>query len=109
MTHDAQVGDTVRMTITLEGKVYAGVGGHPTLAGWWLDLPNRTYEILERMLPTEPGYYLSESEAKVKGVLQLTASGIWWWIGNMNRPHPEMLTHDEARTYGHLRRLTVNA
>ena len=56
MSEQAQVGDTVRLTI--EGKVYAGIGGHPTLAGWWLDLPNRTYKILSRavpLLPNEPG------------------------------------------------------
>ena len=110
MTEQAQVGDTVRMTITntFEGVVNS-FSGSLCVQGWELDRPNRTVEILERALPIEPGYYLCESDAKTVGVLQLAVHGIWWWIGNKNCPNPEMLTHDEVRTYGHLRRLTVNA
>ena len=111
MTHDAQVGDTVRLTIVVEGVVVDNDGLE--VRGYELQLgPNRTVEILHRAtppLPKEPGYYLTESEAKIQGVLQLTESRIWWWVGNKNRPNPEMLTHDEAWTYGHLRRLTVSA
>ena len=106
MTHDARVGDTVRLMIPIVGVVKPEYGG--SVRGYSIHSKDgRTVEILERMLPTEPGYYLSENEAKVQGVLQLTVHGIWWWIGNMNCPSPEMLTHDEARTYGQLQRLTV--
>ena len=109
MTHTANEGDTVRMTITLtfEGTVKK-YSGKLYVEGMDLDGNDRTVEVLGRKLPIEPGYYLSENDANAVGVLQLTAGGNWWWVGNKHRPHPEMLTHDDARTYGQLQRLTVH-
>ena len=55
MTEQAQVGDTVRLTIVVEGQVNAEFGGL-YVRGVGLNAPDRTYEILSRApLPSEPG------------------------------------------------------
>ena len=57
MTEQAQVGDTVRLTIVVEGQVNAEFGGLYVL-GIGLDAPDRTYKILSRApLPSEPGTF----------------------------------------------------
>ena len=60
MTEQAQVGDTVRLTIAIEGEVYAAPDGGLIVHGWRLNMPNHTVEILSRAippLPTEPGTF----------------------------------------------------
>lgn len=54
MSEQAQVGDTVRLTITstFEGIV-ADRAGRPCVQGWELNQPNRTVEILSRATPPE--------------------------------------------------------
>ena len=73
MTEQAQVGDTVRLTIT---KVYEGVvkkwlDGALHMDGHVLDGTDCTYEILSRAtppLPSEPGTWWLDCENDVWGV-----------------------------------------
>ena len=108
---DARVGDTVRLRITtiLDGVVEKLPSGKLIVDGIGLDVPGCYVEILKRALPTEPGYYLAEKEAYNVGVLQLTGSMIWWWIGNKHKPRPVILTLDEARAYGPLTPLVAKS
>ena len=60
MSEQAQVGDTVRltMTTTVEGAVYERTPGVLAVGGWTLNSPNREVEIMSRAippLPSEPG------------------------------------------------------
>ena len=58
-TQQAQVGDTVWITITREGEVWQASSGL-AVGGWTLDGSDRTVEILHRAtppLPSEPGTY----------------------------------------------------
>ena len=64
MAEQAQAGDTVRLTIVVEGVVKHEFGGLYAL-GYGLDAPNRTYEILSRAtppLPSEPGTFWLDCE-----------------------------------------------
>jgi len=59
MTEQAQVGDTVRLTIAIEGEVKAFGNSH-YVKGWDLAHPFGTVEILSRAtppLPSEPGTF----------------------------------------------------
>ena len=58
MTEQAQVGDTVRLTIVIEGTVVEGDNGWLHVHGWGLAGLGKTVEILYRAtapLPSEPG------------------------------------------------------
>ena len=60
MTEQAQVGDTVRLTIIVEGEVYRGQNDLLYADGWAVNRPNRTVEILSRAtppLPSEPNTF----------------------------------------------------
>jgi hypothetical protein len=64
----AQVGDTVRLTITLEGEVYKGDSGRLFVGGWYVNAPDRTVEILSRAtppLPSEPNTLHSDKNGDV--------------------------------------------
>ena len=68
MTEQAQVGDTVRMTIIVEGEVYGGQNDLLYVVGWAVNRPNRTVEILSRAtppLPSEPGTFWLDRYDKV--------------------------------------------
>lgn len=64
MTHGAQVGDTILLTI--KGEVYKSLGGWLMVDGTLLKGSNRTATILSRAippLPEEPGtFWLDEDE-----------------------------------------------
>ena len=69
MTEQAQVGDTVR--ISIEGVVYEA-GGILLVDGWYVNSSDRTVEILSRAiqpLPSEPG------------TLHLDRNGDFWRVG----------------------------
>ena len=60
MSEQAQVGDTVRLTITTKGKVFMGIGRQLHVDGYDIAGPGRTIEILSRAtppLPSEPGTF----------------------------------------------------
>ena len=83
MSEQAQVGDTVRLTI--EGEVYKGdTTGWLYVRGWHLNRLNTTVEILSRAtppLPSEPGtFWLDKDNADVwlvnpDGVLKMIGQG----------------------------------
>lgn len=58
-------------------------------------------------LPNEAGYYtsLNNSASEFDGLLQLSYSGEWWWIGNGHRPNPNPMTPEQIRDYMPLARL----
>ena len=58
MSEQAQVGDTVRLTIVVEGVVRENYSGTLFVGSYLVDIPGRTVEILSRAtpsLPSEPG------------------------------------------------------
>ena len=79
MSEQAQVGDTVRLTITLEGEVYKGDSGRLFLGDWYVDAPGRTVEILSRAippLPTGAGYYVGYDKAAEADFLIVVVDGV---------------------------------
>ena len=67
MSEQAQVGDTVRLTITLEGQVKESFGSL-VLDGFVLNRTNHTVKILSRAtppLPSEPGTWWLDREDAV--------------------------------------------
>ena len=89
MSEQAQVGDTVRLTI--EGKVYRSFGGYLMVDGTLLDHHNRSVEILSRAVPLLP------SE---RGTWWLSPLGSMWLInmaGDFYCPaHPQWEPSDYA-------------
>ena len=66
MSEQAQVGDTVRLTIIIEDVVEKWRGGGLNVGGYDLDRPGRTVEILSRAtppLPSEPGTFWLDRKA----------------------------------------------
>ena len=71
MSEQAQVGDTVRLTIIIEDVVEKWRGGGLNVGGYDLDRPGRTVEILSRAtppLPSEPGTWWLDKDDDVWGV-----------------------------------------
>ena len=101
MSEQAQVGDTVRLTI--EGKVYESFDGWLMVDGTLLKGTNRTVEILSRATPPLPnaaGYYVGYDKAAeadfvivvIDGVIHLPDAtklgGIGIKVGNPERFAP---------------------
>ena len=102
MSEQAQVGDTVRLTITLEGQVKESFGSL-VLDGFVLNRTNHTVKILCRAIPPLPnaaGYYVGYDKAAeadfvvvvVGGVIHLPdatkVGGIGIKVGNPERFAP---------------------
>jgi hypothetical protein len=91
MSEQAQVGDTVRLTLTMgEGIVYKLATGL-FVSGWSLNAPNRTVEILSRAippLPSEPGTWWLDRDG---AVWKVNASGTLFCIA-LDWPNPEKYT-----------------
>ena len=86
MTEQAQVGNTVRLTI--EGEVYRGFGGSLMVDGNLLDHNNHTVEILSRAtppLPSEPGTWWLDKDG---AVWKVNASGVLFCLA-LDWPRPE--------------------
>ena len=70
----AQVGDTVRLTITTEGVVRTDQDGRRGVGGWLLDGPNCEVEILSRApLPNKPGTLWMD---RWRSIWEVTEGGI---------------------------------
>ena len=70
-TTPAQVGDTVRLTIVVEGEVCEAMSGALAAGGYFVNTANTTVEILSRAtppLPSEPGTWWLDKWSQV------------WWI-----------------------------
>ena len=77
MSDSPQVGDTVRLTHTIEGDVFM-VGPTLTVSGWALVGPNRTVEILSRAtpsLPDEDGFYVGYDKLAEADLLAVVYNG----------------------------------
>ena len=78
MIEQAQVGDTVRLKFTIEGIVQKTFSGILNVNNMWLDLPDRTYEILHRAtppLPSEYGYYVGYDKMLEADILVIVVNG----------------------------------
>ena len=81
-TEQAQVGDTVRLTIVVEGEVCEAMGGALAAGGYFVNTANTTVEILSRAtppLPSEPGTWWLGVDGYV---WTTTSTGVLFCPGN---------------------------
>ena len=83
---EAQVGDTVRLTITTKGVVRTDQSGRMGVDGWYLDGPDATVEILSRAtppLPNEPGTWWLDKD---DDVWRVNFAGNLYPVANSGQP-----------------------
>ena len=88
MSEQAQVGDTVRLTIIIEDVVEKWTGGGLNVGGYDIERSDRTVEILSRAtppLPSEPGTFWVDNQGDV---WQVSVQGQLWCLVAPDFRHP---------------------
>ena len=97
MSEQAQVGDNVRLTITVEGEVVRHEG-YLRVCGRLLDSADRTVEILSRAvvpLPSEPGTWWLDNNSNI------------WTVDQFARLHCIRYPTDKAEEFAPFRQLVL--